>query len=176
MVSHTAPTLVAVVVLLGCSAFFSSSETALFSLSREWLAEVAPTDTRAAAVSEVLDDPHRLLVTILVGNNVVNLAISSLVTALLVERLQSSTAVLVATAVTSSLILVCGEIVPKSYGLGNAKTFSLRVVGPLRYVELLMYPAVALFDTLTREITKRIGGHPAIETQFVDDEDAPIDP
>lgn len=168
MVHHTLVTTGAVVALLSCSAFFSSSETALFTVSREWIASRAESDPRAAAVADLLADPHRLLVTILVGNNVVNIAVSSLVTALLVEQFQSTTAVLTATTLTSGLILIFGEIVPKSYGLGNAQSFSLRIVRPLRYVELVLYPVVLLFDLLTRQITDRLGGQQAIEQPYVD--------
>ena len=160
------PTVVAIVALLSCSAFFSSSETALFSLSREWLAEAAATDPRAAAVEDALEDPHRLLVTLLVGNNVVNITLSSLLTALLVDRVESGLAVLLTTVVASTVILVAGEIVPKSYGLGHAQTFSLSVVRPLRYVGLVLYPAVWLFDLLTRALSDRIGGQPSIERTY----------
>ncbi|MBX0323324.1 DUF21 domain-containing protein [Halomicroarcula sp. F13] len=171
MSTHLLPTLGIVVALLGFSAFFSSSETALFSLSREWVAEAAATDPRAAAVEDVLADPHRLLVTILVGNNVVNIALSSLLTALFVDRFQSGTAVVVTTVVASSVILVAGEIVPKSYGLGHAQSFALRVVRPLRYVELFLYPVVTVFDVLTRTVSAGLGGQQAIERTY-DDESA----
>ncbi|MBX0294195.1 DUF21 domain-containing protein [Haloarcula nitratireducens] len=168
------PTLAAVVVLLCCSAFFSSSETALFSLSREWLAAAATTDPRAAAAEDVLADPHRLLVTILVGNNVVNIALSSLLTAVFVERFQSGIAVVLTTLLATSVVLVAGEIVPKSYGLGHAQTFALRVVTPLRYVELLLYPVVTVFDAFTRWISTRIGGQQTIEETY-DEVDGPAD-
>ena len=105
-------------ILLCCSAFFSSSETALFSLSREWLADRAASDPRAAAVEDVLADPHRLLVTLLVGNNVVNITLSSLLTALLVDRVEPGVAVVVTTVVASTVI-IAGEILPKSFGSGT---------------------------------------------------------
>ncbi|MFC7076493.1 DUF21 domain-containing protein [Haloarcula halophila] len=170
MDTSTLSSLGTIVVLLAASAFFSSSETALFTVSRESLTAAAESDPRGAAALEVLADPHRLLVTILVGNNVVNIAISSLLTALLVDHVQSSVAVLVTTVVASSVILVAGEIVPKSYGLGHANSYALRVVRPLRYVELLLYPAVVAFDLLTRQITRRIGGQPDIERPYEDEE------
>jgi Mg2+/Co2+ transporter CorB len=161
-----APTLVAVVALLCCSAFFSSSETALFSLPRDWLAEAAKTDPRAASVEEVLSDPHRLLVTLLVGNNVVNITLSSLLTALLVDRLDPGLAVVATTVVASTLVLIGGEILPKAYGLGQAKSFAPRIVRPLRYVELLLYPVVTVFDLLTRTVSDRIGGQQSIERTY----------
>jgi Mg2+/Co2+ transporter CorB len=160
------PSVVAIVLLLCCSAFFSSSETALFSLSREWLAERAGSDKRAAAVEDVLADPHRLLVTLLVGNNVVNITLSSLLTALLVDRLEPGIAVVATTVIASTVILIAGEILPKSYGLGNAQTFALRVVRPLYYVELLLYPVVTVFDYLTRTLSARIGGQQSIEQAY----------
>ncbi|WP_262177743.1 DUF21 domain-containing protein [Haloarcula laminariae] len=160
------PTLVGIGALLACSAFFSSSETALFSLSREWVTETAATDGRAAALADVLDDPHRLLVTLLVGNNVVNITLSSLLTALLVDRLDPGLAVLATTVLASTVILIAGEIIPKSYGLGHAQTFALTVVRPLRYVSILLYPVVAVFDLLTRTLSDRIGGQQSIERAY----------
>jgi Mg2+/Co2+ transporter CorB len=70
---------VTIALLLCLSAFFSSSETAIFSLPRAWIEQQArTTDRRARVLKELHDDPHRLLVTLLVGNNIVNIAISSL--------------------------------------------------------------------------------------------------
>ncbi|WP_254271203.1 DUF21 domain-containing protein [Haloarcula marina] len=170
MSMHVLPTLATIVALLCCSAFFSSSEMAVFAVSREWVATAAATDPRAAALSDVLSNPHRLLVTVLVGNNVVNIAMSSLLTTLLVDRFDPSVAVVVTTAVASTVVLVCGEILPKSYGLGHAQSYSLRVVKPLRYVELLLYPIVAVFDTLTRTVSARIGGIQQLEQPYENDE------
>jgi len=163
-----APTLIAIVALLACSAFFSSSETALFSLSTEWVAEAAATDPRGAALEEVMSDPHRLLVTLLVGNNVVNITLSSLLTALLVDRLEPGAAVVATTVLATTVVLIGGEILPKAYGLGHAQSFALTVVGPLRYVSLLLYPLVAVFDRLTRTVSDRIGGQQSIERAYDD--------
>jgi len=160
----------AVVVLLAISAFFSSSEIALFSLSPEWIAErVAAGEGRAGSLERLRDDPHRLLVTILVGNNVVNIAISSIITVLVARTLSGGVAVAVATVVASSLVLVCGEIVPKSYGLGNAESWSLRVVKPLAVIERVLYPLVFVFDGLTRQLSDVLGGDEHIEDPYVDE-------
>lgn len=164
-----AGTLLLLAGLLVASAFFSSSETAIFSLSQTWLAErAADGDADAVRLADLREDPHRLLVTLLVGNNAVNVAISSLTTLLLVEFLPPAWVVPVATVVVSSVVLVCGEIVPKSYGLGNAETWSLRVVGPVAAVERLLYPLVVAFDVVTRAASDRLGGRPDIEDPFVD--------
>jgi len=162
----------AVVVLVCLSAFFSSSETAIFSLPVEQLTERAEAgDQRASSLSEMREDPHRLLVTLLVGNNVVNVAISSITTALLVESFSTGIAVVLATVVASATVLVFGEIVPKSYGLGNALAWALRVARPLRVIELVLFPLVVVFDVATRRLSTAIGGEAAVEEPYVDDDD-----
>ena len=165
------PSLVAVVVLVAVSALFSSSESALFSLSDDWVtgltADGETTDERA--LDALLEDPHRLLVTILVGNNVVNVAISSIVTLLVVEFVPSGVAVVVATLTATVLVLVFGEIVPKAYGLGHAETWSLRVARPLALVERALGPVVTMFDASTRRLTALVGGDQRIEEPYLDE-------
>ncbi|SFR47803.1 CNNM domain-containing protein [Halogeometricum limi] len=158
-----------VVALLVLSAFFSSAETAIFSLPVAWVDDQARTgQRRATTLKHLRDDPHRLLVTLLVGNNLVNVAISSIVTVLLVEYLSAGIAVTVATLLVAGVILVFGEIVPKSYGLGNAEGWSLRVAVPVSLVERALSPLVGLFDALTRWLAARLGGTVDIEAPYVE--------
>ncbi len=162
---------VAVVGLLGCSAFFSSSEIAVFSLAPEWISERAASgDKRAITLEGLREDSHRLLVTVLVGNNVVNIAIASIVTVLIARVLPPGQTVTVATVVVSVIVLIFGEIVPKSFGLGNAETWALRVARPLRIVELALLPLVIVFDLLTRRIGALLGGQSNIEEPYTDEE------
>ena len=162
---------VAVIVLLACSAFFSSSEIAVFSLTPAWIHDrAAGNDTRARVLQELHGDPHRLLVTVLVGNNVVNIAIASIVTVLVASVLPPGQTVTVATVVVSVLVLVFGEIVPKSFGLGNAETWSLTVARPLRVIELALLPLVIVFDLLTRRLGTMVGGRETIEGQYTEEE------
>jgi Mg2+/Co2+ transporter CorB len=159
----------AVIVLLGFSAFFSSSETAIFSLPDEWFDRQAGTgDPRGDVLKELHDDPHRLLVTLLVGNNIVNIAISSIVTVLIASRLPSGAAIVVTTLCTSFLVLVFGEIVPKAFGLGNAETWSLRIASPVRIVERVLSPLITLFDGITRRMNAYISGDANIEKPYTD--------
>ncbi|MFC7137736.1 DUF21 domain-containing protein [Halobaculum litoreum] len=168
--SPTLLSVVAIVVLVGLSAFFSSSETAIFTLSEEWVTELANSgDSDGEALRDLLDDPHRLLVTILVGNNVVNVAIASLTTVLVTNYLPDGTGVTVATLAASFVILIFGEIVPKSYGLSRAKEWSEVVARPIAIVETLLYPLVALFDFVTRRIAAYIGGEQDIEVPYTED-------
>ena len=159
----------AVAGLLLVSAFFSSSETAIFSLPREWIETQATTeDDRGAVLKDLHDDPHRLLVTLLVGNNVVNIAISSLVTVIVAGYLSPGPAVVATTLSTSFLVLVFGEIVPKAYGLGNAKRWALSVAGPIRTVEQVLSPIISLFDSITRFLSARLPIERAIEAPYLD--------
>jgi Mg2+/Co2+ transporter CorB len=160
---------VAILALVGLSAFFSSSETAIFTLPADWIDEQAARgDVRGKTLQELRHDPHRLLVTILVGNNVVNVAISSILTVLVASYLPSGAAVAVATACTSVLVIVFGEIVPKAFGLGNAETWSLRVASPIRLTGRVLSPLITLFDGITRRMTAVISGDANIETPYTD--------
>ena len=161
--------IVATIVLLLCSAFFSSSETAVFSLPREWIDRQAATDDRRARVlKELYDDPHRLLVTLLVGNNIVNIAIASVMTVLVTSYLPAGPAVIITTAITSSLILIFGEIVPKAFGLGNAEYWSLTVALPVQLVERALSPLITLFDGVTRRMNAYISVESDIEKPYTD--------
>lgn len=164
------PSLIAVVILLSLSAFFSSSESAIFSLPDEWVETAPEGSTRdSRTLQQLRANPHRLLVTLLVGNNLVNIAITSIITLLVARFVPPGFAVVIATLSVSVLILVFGEIVPKSYGLGHAESWSLRVARPIWYVERALGPLVALFDTVTRWLTTLIGGDPQVEKPYLDD-------
>lgn len=160
-----------IVILVLFSAFFSSSESAIFSLPESWIDDQAARgDPDAEILEELREDPHRLLVTVLVGNNVVNVAISTITAILLTELFPAGAAALIATVLASSLILIFGEIVPKSYGLGNAERWSLKVARPVTIVEKLLLPLVLVFDTITSQINALLGGEQAIERTYGEDE------
>ena len=107
--------LAAVLILLMLSAFFSSAETALTTVNKMRVRTLAEGgDKRAAMVAAVIEDPAKMLSTILIGNNIVNLSASSLMTTLTL-RVFGNAAVGVATGVLTLLILVFGEITPKDY-------------------------------------------------------------
>jgi Mg2+/Co2+ transporter CorB len=163
------PSLIAVVALLSLSAFFSSSESAIFSLPDDWVRTTAEDGRERRTLQRLREDPHRLLVTLLVGNNLVNIAITSIITLLVSRFVPPGFTVVIATLGVSVLILVFGEIVPKSYGLGHAESWSLRVARPISYVERALGPLVALFDVVTRWLTTLIGGDQHIENPYLDD-------
>lgn len=167
--SVVAAGIAAIVGLLALSAFFSSSETAVFSLPAEWFdRQMATGDQRATVLKRLHDDPHRLLITLLIGNNIVNVAISSIMTVLVASYFQPGPAVVVATIATSLLILLFGEIVPKSYGLGNAERWALTVAVPIRFVERVLSPVITVFDRITRHINGVVSGDDNIEKPYLD--------
>jgi len=160
--------IVVILSLLAVSAFFSSSEIALFSLSEQTITDLdRESDSRVDVLRELTADPHRLLVTLLVGNNVVNLAIGSITTVLVLEYVPPGMAVGLATVLASGLVLVFGEIVPKSYGLGNAQAWSLTVVGPLRTVGRVLSPLIVVFEWITSGINRLVGGQSDIEKPYL---------
>ena len=160
--------LAVMVILVLLSGFFSSSEIAMFSLPDHRLASLADGSAGGAALTALKSDPHRLLVTILVGNNLVNVAMSSIATGLLGYFMTSqSQAVFTATFGVTALVLLFGESAPKSYAVDNTESWALRVARPLRAAAVVMWPLVAVFDRLTRLVNRAVGGEAAIESSYV---------
>ena len=117
-------------LLLFCaSAFFSGSETALFSLTRFDLQKLSRSKhTAAETLQSLLDQPRRLIVSILCGNELVNIAAAANMTAILVELAGVETGALLATALMIPLILLFGEVTPKTLAVSNPVWVSTRLV------------------------------------------------
>ena len=155
----------AILALVLASAFFSSSELAIFSLGSHRIdALAAGGGSNARTLSALRSNPHRLLVTVLVGNNVANIAAASIATALLVQVLPSGQAVTGATVFTSGFVLVLGEIAPKSYAVSNAEPWALRIARPLAVAQRLMSPVVTVFEAATNAVNRVTGGSSEFET------------
>jgi len=156
------------VILVGFSAFFSSSEIAMFSLASHRVEALVEDGVPAAEVVQKLtNEPHRLLVTILVGNNIANVAMSSIATWLFGFYMTSGQAVLAATFGITTLVLLFGESAPKSYAVENTESWALRIARPLKYSERLLLPLIVVFDYLTQVINRITGGGSAIEDSYV---------
>ena len=164
----TAGGVLAIALLMAISGFFSSSEIAMFALQKHRLDALVETEaTHATVVEELRGDPHRLLVTILVGNNVANVAMSSVATALLGFYVSGIQAVLLTTIGITSLVLLFSESAPKSYAIENTESWALRVARPIRFSEYLLYPFVVVFDKLTRAVNGLVGAETAIESAYI---------
>lgn len=157
-----------VAVLLALSAFFSGTEIAIFSLERHRLDALAESGRPGAAtLARLRENPHRLLVTVLVGNNLVNVTMTSVATVVVAALFDPGVAIVVATLGMSFLVLVFGEISPKSYGVANAESVSLRVSGVLSAVGTVLYPLVVFFEAVSRGVNRLTGGEMEIERPYV---------
>jgi putative hemolysin len=148
--------LVIVVVFLLLSAFFSSSEAALLSMLRTArLAHLVSTGSASAArVARMLEEPGRLLSTILLGNNLANVAFATLVTVITLSFIDDQgIAILVATAIGTAVLLVLGEIIPKNFAVQHALPVAFLVARPLSWIELLFWPLVVILQWFSRVAT-----------------------
>jgi putative hemolysin len=122
---------VVIVILIGLSAFFSSSEIAMFSLAQHRVDSMLEDGIPGAkTVNHLKENPHRLLITILVGNNIVNIAMSSIATAIVAIYFDPGTAVLVSTFGITTLVLLFGESAPKSYAVENTESWGGPIAPP----------------------------------------------
>ncbi|MDD2389628.1 MAG: hemolysin family protein [Desulfobacterales bacterium] len=144
-------------ILLVLSAFFSSSETAFFSISKTKARHIAKQEGRAyALIKKMKDEPHRLLSTVLIGNNVVNIAASALATSLTMEVFPRY-AVGMATGIMTLLILVFGEVFPKSIATRNNILIARMAIFPIYWLSILFYPIIRFLNfipMLTGKIKK----------------------
>ena len=132
-------------LLILFSAFFSSAETSLLTVSRIKLTHRAKKkDKKAMLLARLMEKPEEFLSTILIGNNLVNVAAASIATYLFTRffRGGEGTLLVVSTLLTTLLLLVFGEITPKSYGFRHAEKLSYLYVYPIRFFNLLFYPVV----------------------------------
>jgi putative hemolysin len=149
------------IVLLVLSAFFSSSETALFSISRTKARHLAKQKGKSyALIKQMKDNPHRLLSTILVGNNIVNVAAAALATSLAIS-IFASYAIGFATLGMTTLILIFGEVFPKSVATRNNVLIARLVIYPIYWLSILFMPVVFLLDFIPK-LTGRIKRTPSV--------------
>lgn len=145
----------AILLLLALSAFFSASETALNTVNKLRLRKRADEtgDKKAKTVLHLTDHYDKSLFSILIGNNIVNIATSSIATVLATTAFGVSGAAL-ATAVTTILVLTFGEILPKTYAGDNSESVALGVAKPLRVVIAFLTPLTWLFTGLKKLLYK----------------------
>ena len=137
------------IVLIALSAFFSSAETALTTVNRVRVRTLIDEGNRRAAVlQKVLDNYSKMLSSILIGNNVVNLSASALTTRLAM-KLWGNYAVSIATGVLTLVVLLCGEIVPKNAATLNAEKISLAYARIIYYLMKLLTPLIYIVDRLS---------------------------
>lgn len=145
--------------LLLLSAFFSGSETALMALNRIRLRRLADSgDADARRIARLLESPSRLLSTVLIGNNLVNVAISAIVTALVLRWVvDDEAALLVATLAATTIILLVGEITPKAIAAHAPEPLARRVHRAVEGLVWLLTPINRLFGALSDLLVSALG-------------------
>ena len=163
--------LVVLVILLALSAFFSSAETALTTVNRLRVrALVDDGDARAITLSKVIDDPGKLLSAILIGNNIVNISASSIAT-LLATSFFGSAGAGIATGVMTFLVLIFGEVTPKTMASLKAENMALKYAKIVYAIMIVFTPLIFILDLLSGGILRLFGVDPDKRDDSVTEED-----
>ncbi|MDE7207749.1 MAG: hemolysin family protein, partial [Lachnospiraceae bacterium] len=137
-------------VLLVLSAFFSSAETALTTISAVKIRAMVEENPkgRVLTLQKILDNRSKLISTILIGNNIVNISASSLTTSLVI-RIWNNAAVGIGTGVLTLLVLIFGEIVPKTWAMCNNEKLSLSYAKVIYFLMNILTPVIFIVDKIS---------------------------
>jgi Mg2+/Co2+ transporter CorB len=150
-------TAAAIVVLLVLSAFFSGSETALTASSRGKLKAQAEKGSRGAERALLItEDNERLIGSVLLGNNIVNILSAALATSLF-TRLFGESGVALATLMMTALVLIFAEVLPKTYAITNAERAAAMVSGPIKVIVTVFAPVVTAVRWFVRLVLAVFG-------------------
>ena len=143
--------IIVLIILLLLSAFFSSAETALTTANKIKMRSLAEDgDKQAETVLEVTDNSSKMLSAILIGNNIVNLSASALTTTIAYQL--GGPYVALATAIITILILIFGEIVPKTIANIHAESMSLKYAFPIKLIMIVVTPISIVINAMARVI------------------------
>ena len=144
--------LVILIILVLLSGFFSSAETAFSTVNRVRMRSLEEEgNKRAARVNIILDNYSKMISTILIGNNIVNLSASSLATTL---AMRINLSVGIATGILTIVVLLCGEIVPKTWARLSAEKLSLAYSGIIYRLMQVLTPVIFIVDNLSKLMLK----------------------
>jgi putative hemolysin len=155
--AHIIYMLILLVVLLGFSAFFSGSETALMAISRLRLRHLAEKKPRRAGIVErLLKKPEKLIGTILLGNNLVNVAMSAIATAIAIS-IWGERGIVYVTAILTLVILIFAEITPKVYAKYFNERISFIAAPVLNVIMAIVNPVVVVVTYVSNRVLLLIG-------------------
>ncbi|HEX9854331.1 MAG TPA: hemolysin family protein [Acidimicrobiia bacterium] len=163
-----------VLILATCalaSGFFSGSETALIGIGKERVHQLAETSRRGRRVQQLVSDPDRLLSTLLVANNLVNILGAAVATTLFIDLLGQRWGPWLATLVVTAVILVVGEITPKTLAARYPEAFSLAVAPLVFQLSRVLAPIARLFTSITRILFRMFRVPARVELSAVTEED-----
>lgn len=148
------------ILLIAASAFFSSAETAMLTISRAQLAHRARKKHKPAMLlARLLEKPEEFISTVLVGNNLVNVAAASVSAYLLTHffRGNEGALLIISSLLTTLILLVLGEITPKFYAFRHAERLSFLYARPIRFFTFIFYPLVKALALLPKLFFRRQG-------------------
>lgn len=167
----TAIQFVILAILLLLSAFFSSAETALSTVNRVRIRALAEEgDKRAATVQTILDHYSKMLSTVLVGNNIVNISASSLATTIAID-LWGSYAIGFMTGALTLFVLLFGEIVPKNWAMCSSEKISLSYAGIIHFLMIVLTPLIFIVDKLSGFVMALLHIDPSKKTDAMTERD-----
>ncbi len=145
-------------ILIVLSSFFSSSETAFLSLGKHHFQKIFERDEKKAKrLSFWFENPNKILVTVLIGNNIVNIS-ASVLAAALSNRFFHKLSITFVTGIMTFIILVFGEIIPKSLAKKNAEKVAYYFALPIRFFCILLTPVTKIFLVLSKFFVALFGG------------------
>ena len=171
MILDTSVQITILVILLFLSAFFSMSETALMSLSKIRVRHMVEEGVKGAKlVEKLIEDPNKLLGAILIGNNIVNIGASSLATSIAVAKWGEGGVGIVTLGLTV-IVLIFGEITPKSIAKQKSESVSLAVSKFINIVVKVLKPFIILFTGVASIFIRLLGGDPKANEPFITEEE-----
>lgn len=162
-----------ILIILGVmgSAFFSSSETALTSLNVFKIRQMEENGVEnSSLVRRLTDDIGKVLTTILIGNNIVNIVTTTIATIFFTDLLGSSGAV-VSTIILTLTILIFGEVTPKNIATSSSEKLALKVAKPIKFFDFILKPLSFFLQAITDFLTKIIIGESSQKGDLVTEED-----
>ena len=143
--------IIVLIILLFGSAFFSSAETALTTVNKIKMRSLAEEgNKKAKMVIKITEDSSRMLSAILIGNNIVNLSASALTTTIAYTLSDGATAVAIATGIITLLILIFGEITPKTIATIKAEKLALAYAYPIHFIMMFLTIVSIVVNALSR--------------------------
>ena len=147
--------LLAFLVFLALSAFFSSAEAAFISLPKLRIRYLLESGVkRAERLAKLAEKPERFLAIVLLGNNLVNIAAATIGTIIAVSVFGLPWGPVIATAGVTVLVLVFGEVIPKTFGVHHSQRLSIIYAEPLRIMELCFYPLILALERIGLSLTR----------------------
>ncbi len=153
--------IILMVVFLVLSGFFSSSETAIFSLSRMYLKKLENSKKWSSRyVPQLLKHPQQLLITILLGNTIVNVTFASIAAMMAlnishsIPGFSTALALIIEIFLATMIILIFGEVVPKVFAIQYAEKYSTLVALPVGFFKIILFPIVKILELFSSIFTK----------------------